>query len=395
MRKHILTPAGLIIGMGLMLVTISDTVTAQQPTKAPAPAPAATAPAAAKAPQPTAKTAAPAYKQPMTSWGEPDISGMWPINHLVTSRLTRAANFGDRLYLTDEEFKAAQTRAEAQAKQRASGTLPSSESGAAAIRQTSLIVDPPNGQFPPLTDYGKQLQAKMNSTYKPGKDAEGSYDGIEDFGPWDRCITRGLPVSMEPRNYNNGIRITQSPGFVIITVEMAHEARVIPTTPMPKLDPAIKNWLGESRGHWEGNTLVIETTNFNGQTELTSAGVPGSPGPLQPSSTSMTTIERITRTGPDTGEYSIKVIDPTVLAPGSFTVAYPMMLDNSYQMFEYACHEGNTAVRNYIETARYAKAHPKPPAPAGAAPAAGGRGGRGGAAAPGAPAAPATPPTNR
>jgi hypothetical protein len=368
MLKHILTPAGWVLGMGFMLVTISDTATAQnQPTKAPAPA-ATAAPAPAKA----ANT--PAYKQPMTSWGEPDISGMWPINHLVTSRLTRAANYGDRLYLTDEEFKAAQTRAEQTQKQRASGALPSSESGA-AIRQTSLIVDPPNGQFPPLTDYGKQLQSKMNSTYKPGKDAEGSYDGIEDFGPWDRCITRGLPVSMEPRNYNNGIRITQSPGFVIITVEMAHEARVIPTTPLPKLDPAIKEWLGESRGHWEGNTLVIETTNFNGLTELTSAGVPGSPGPLQPSSTSMTTIERITRTGPNTGDYSIKIIDPTVLATGSFTVAYPMMLDNSYQMYEYACHEGNTAIRNYIETARYAKAHPNPNPPAGAR---GGRGGGGG-----------------
>jgi hypothetical protein len=388
MMKHILTPAGLILGMGLML---GSAVAQQQPAKAPAP----TAPAAAtavlgatKAPQPAAKPAAPAYKQPKTSWGEPDISGMWPINHLVTNRLQRDPKLGDRLYLTDEEFKTKQADAERTQKQRASGALPSSESGA-AIRQTSLIVDPPNGQFPPLTDYGKQLQSKMNSTYKPGKDAEGSYDGIEDFGPWDRCITRGLPVSMEPRNYNNGIRITQSPGYVIITVEMAHEARVIPTMPMPKLDSGIKQWLGESRGHWEGNTLVIETTNFNGLTELTSAGVPGSPGPLQPSTTNMTTIERITRTGPDTGEYSIKVVDPTVLATGSFTVAYPMMLDNSYQMFEYGCHEGNTAIRNYIETARYAKAHPKPPAPAGAAPAGGRGGGRGGGAAPAAPAAPA------
>jgi hypothetical protein len=392
MTKHILTPAGLIIGMGLVLAT----ATAQQrtgnaPTAAPAAAPAA--PAAAAAPKPAtptaAKPAAPAYKQPKTSWGEPDISGMWPINHLVSSRLQRAANFGDRLYLTDEEFKAKQASAEAQSKQRASGTLPSAETGAVAIRQTSLIVDPPNGQFPALTDYGKQLQAKMNSTYKPGKDAEMSYDGISDFGPWDRCITRGLPVSMLPRNYNNGIRITQSPGFVIITVEMAHEARIIPTTPMPKLDPEIKQWLGESRGHWEGNTLVIETTNFNGQTELTSAGVPGSPGPLQPSSINMKTIERITRTGPDSGEYSMQIIDPTVLATGSFTIAYPMMLDNSYKVFEYACHEGNTAVRQYIEAARYAKANPRPPAPAGAAPAGGrGGGGRGG----GGGAAPAAPP---
>jgi len=181
MVKHILTPAGLVIGMGLMLVTIPHSAAAQQqPAKAPAPA----TPAAPKAPQPTSKTAAPAYKQPLTSWGEPDISGMWPINHLVSNRLQRAASYGDRLYLTDEEFKAAQAAAERTQKQRASGALPSSESGA-AIRQTSLIVDPPNGQFPPLTDYGKQLQSKMNSTYKPGKDAEGSYDGIEDFGPWD------------------------------------------------------------------------------------------------------------------------------------------------------------------------------------------------------------------
>src|SRR5580765_2001252 len=134
MMKHILTPAGLILGMGLGMGLMLGTAAAQQQ---PAKAPAVEA-------TPAAKPATPAYKQPMTSWGEPDISGMWPINHLVTSRLTRAANFGDRLYLTDEEFAAAQTRAEATQKQRASGALPSSESGA-AIQQTSLIVDPPNG----------------------------------------------------------------------------------------------------------------------------------------------------------------------------------------------------------------------------------------------------------
>jgi hypothetical protein len=349
MRQRILTLAGFSIGAGLMLFSIPQAATAQQAAPKPAAAP---------------------YKQPMTSWGEPDISGMWPINHLVTTGLQRNVRYGDRLYLTDEEFKAAQERAQASQKQKASGTIPVSENGD-AIRQTSLIVDPPNGQFPPLTDYGKELQAKMNSSYKPGKTV---YDGIEDFGPWDRCITRGLPVSMEPRNYNNGIRITQSPGFVIITVEMAHEARVIPTSGMPKLDPAIKEWLGESRGHWEGNTLVVETTNFNGLTELTSAGVPGSPGPLQPSTPNMKIVERFKRTGPTTMDFSMKIEDPTILAPGSFTVAYPMVLDNSYQMYEYACHEGNTAIRNYIETSRYERAHPKPPD---ATPAAG-RGGRGG-----------------
>jgi hypothetical protein len=357
MTKRILTFAGFSIGAGLMLFSIPQAVTAQQQP--------------VKAQQPGAKPAGAPYKQPMTAWGEPDISGMWPINHLVTTGLQRNPKYGDRRYMTDEEFKAAQQSAEQRKQRNASGTIPVAESGA-AIRQTSLIVDPPNGQFPPLTDHGKQLQSKMESSYKPGKTV---YDGIEDFGPWDRCITRGLPVSMEPRNYNNGIRITQSPGYVIIVLEMAHEARVIPTTGVPKLDPAIKEWLGESRGHWEGNTLVVETTNFNGLTELTSAGVPGSPGPLQPSSPNMKVTERFTRTGPTTMDFSMKIEDPTILAPGSFTVAYPMVLDNDYQMFEYACHEGNTAIRNYIETSRYERAHPKPDAPA---PAGGrGRGGRG------------------
>src|SRR5262249_24434461 len=150
-------------------------------------------------------------------------------------------------------------------------------------------------------------------------------------------------------------------GFVIVTLEMAHEARVIPTTAMPKLDPAIKEWLGESRGHWEGNTLVVETTNFNGITEMTSAGVHSSTGTLQQTTQNMKITERFKRTGPTTMDFSMKIEDPSILAPGSFTVAYPIMLDNSYQMYEYACHEGNTAIRNYIETSRYERAHPKPP----------------------------------
>jgi hypothetical protein len=352
-----------ILTFGLMLFSIA--AQAQQRAGTPATSAAPTAG--------STKPAAPPYKQPKTSWGEPDISGMWPLNNLVTTQLQRNARFGDRLYLTDEEFKTKQDGAEASRKQKASGTIPVSENGD-AIRQTSLIVDPPNGQFPALTDYGKQLQEKMNSSYKPGKTV---YDSIEDFGPWDRCITRGLPVSMEPRNYNNGIFISQSPGYVTITTEMAHESRVIPTSPLPRLDPSIKQWLGESRGHWEGNTLIVETTNFNGLTELTSAGVPGSPGPLQPSTPNMKITERFTRTGPDSMDFSMKIEDSTTLAPGSFTVAYPMKLDNSYEMFEYACHEGNTAVRNYIETSRFERANPKPPAPAGAGAPAGGRGGRG------------------
>ena len=150
----------------------------------------------------------------------------------------------------------------------------------------------------------------------------------------------------------------QSPGYVTIVLEMAHEVRIIPTDGRPFLDPAIKQYMGESRGHWEGNTLVVESRNFNGKPALTNSGVPGSP-PLNPGSEGMRITERFTRTDPDTIDFEMKVDAPQVLT-SSFTVAYPMKLDNKYEMFEYACHEGNTAIRGYIETSRFERAHPKP-----------------------------------
>lgn len=299
---------------------------------------------------------APGWTAPMTPWGEPDLQGIWPLNHLIAVPLERPKQFGDRLYLTDEEFTKAQQSQEARDNRFQSGAIPQADSAGKTMRQTSLIVDPPNGRFPELTDYGKKLQAEMKSSYRPGQTV---YDSIDDFSAWDRCITRGMPVSMEPRNYNNGIRIMQSPGYVVILLEMAHEARIIPTNGMPPLDSQIKEWLGESRGHWEGSTLVVETTNFNGLVGETSAGVPGSPGPLQPESPNMKVVERFTRVANDTIEFKMTVEDPTVLATGSYTVAYPTFLDNKYEMYEYACHEGNTAVRNYIVTSRYERAHPK------------------------------------
>ena len=305
-----------------------------------------------KAPKQLAPTPA-NWTAPKTSWGEPDLQGIWPINHLIGVPLERNRQYGDRLYMTEEEFAKAQKAVEARDSRFQSGPIPQADSAGQAMRQTSLIVDPPDGRFPKLTELGTKLQADMRSSYRPGQTV---YDGIEDFSAWDRCITRGMPVSMLPRNYNNGIRIVQSPGYVVIVLEMAHEARVIPTDGTPPLDSQIKQWMGESRGRWEGNTLVVETTNYNAQVGMTSAGVPGSPGPLQPSTVNMRTVERFTRTGPETIEFKMTIEDPAVLATGSFTVAYPMYLDNDYDMFEYACHEGNTAVRNYIETSRFERA---------------------------------------
>jgi len=295
-----------------------------------------------------------AWKPPMTPWGEPDLRGIWPLNHLISTPFQRPEKFGDRRFMTDEEFAAAQKSAEARNERFLSGAIPQADAGE-ATRLTSLMVDPPNGRFPELTPKGKDLYAQMRGSYKPGQTV---FDRPEDFDTWDRCITRGLPVSMLPRNYNNGIRIMQYPGYVVILLEMAHEARIIPTTKRPALDGAIRQYLGESRGRWEGNTLVVETTNFNGKPAMTNLGVPGSP-PLTPASANLRFTERFTRTATDTIEYQMTVEDPEILTTGKWSAAFPMKLDNDYKMYEYACHEGNTAIRNYIEASRFERASKK------------------------------------
>ena len=326
MIKRTLVLGGLIIAIGLA-GSFTETSAAQQPDAD--------------------------WTAPMTPWGEPDLQGIWPLNHLIGVPLVRPAEFGERRFLTDEEFAAEEASVEARDARFLNGAIPSADAAGQAMRMTSLIIDPPDGRFPELTERGVEQQADMRGSYRPGQTV---FDRIEDFSAWDRCITRGLPTSMLPRNYNNGIQIIQSPGYVVLVIEMAHETRIIPTTPQPALDPSIKQWLGESRGRWEGNTLVVETTNFNGRVGKTSAGVPGSPRPLQPSTENMRLIERFTRVDDETIEFEMTIEDPEVLSTGSFTVAYPMLLDDDYRAYEYACHEGNTAVRNYIETSRFERA---------------------------------------
>jgi hypothetical protein len=295
-----------------------------------------------------------AFKPPMTSWGEPDLRGTWPLNHLISTPFQRPERFGERRFLTDEEYAAAQKAAADRNTRFLSGAIPQADAGA-ATRQTSLMIDPPNGRFPELTPRGKQMYDQMRGSYKPGQTV---FDSPDDFDTWDRCITRGLPVSMLPRNYNNGIRIMQFPGYVVLLLEMAHEARIIPTSKRPALDGAIRQYLGESRGRWEGATLVVETTNFNGKPAMTNLGVPGAPA-LTPASANLRFTERFTRTANDTIDYHMTVEDPEVLSTGKWSAAFPLKLDNDYRMFEFACHEGNTAVRNYIETSRFERANKK------------------------------------
>jgi hypothetical protein len=217
-------------------------------------------------------------------------------------------------------------------------------------RLTSLIVDPPNGQLPALTAEGERRREAMRSGWMSIP-----FDHWTDFDNWDRCITRGLPASMLPAYYNNGVEILQSPGYVVIRLEMIHEARVIPITG-EAVDGDAKAWFGYSRGRWEGNTLVVETTNFNAQGSSTNIHTVGSP-PFNntPISEEYVLTERLTRTGPDSITYQATLNDP-VIWTAPWTVELPWQRDDAYEIFEYACHEDNSMIRNYIVTSRAERA---------------------------------------
>ncbi len=292
---------------------------------------------------------------PVTPWGEPDLQGNWPIMHLFATRLQRDPKHGERRELNDEEWQAAQAglerrderyHEEIQGNKMGMGHWAETTTRTEAARLTSLISYPPNGQLPALTARGQELAPLFRSD-----DTQQVFDSVNDFDAWDRCITRGLPASMLPFNYNNGIRIHQAPGYVVIDLEMIHEARVVPIG-LPPLDPAIKQWLGESRGHWDGATLVVETTNFTGKAHMLIAGIPGGVRGTVPTTTGLKTTERFTRVSADRIDYEMTIEDKDVLMD-KWTISYPMFLDPEYKFFEYACHEDNTAVRNFIATSQY------------------------------------------
>ena len=301
--------------------------------------------------------AADKWHQPKTPWGDPDLQGTWPISHLMTVPLQRPEKYGTRLEFTPEEL-AEQRKAAAAQNERYKQEESQNRIGMGhwvedteVPVQTSLIIDPPNGQLPPQTPAGKEMSAKMGSDWN-----REVFDSVADFGTWNRCITRGLPEGMFPNPYNNGIQILQAPGYVVINMEMIHEARVVPLDKMPPLESDIHQWLGASRGHWEGNTLVVETTNFNGQTSMTDVPTRGSPKDPTASSTSMKLVERFERTSDDRLTYTVTITDP-VTQTVSWTARLPWKRDDGYQMYEYACHEDNEAIRNYIVTSRYRRAH--------------------------------------
>ena len=289
-----------------------------------------------------AQTSPRTWTPPVTAWGDPDLTGMWPITHLNGTPVQRPAEFGERRLLTDAEL----ARREAQiatTRERTAGAW--AEIGE-PNRLTSLIVEPPDGRLPALTAEGRRRSALMTSTW-----SDIVFADVDDFNPLDRCITRGLPASMFPFMYNSGMEIVQSPGYVLIRLEIIHETRIIPVDGRPPLSPAIRHWMGESRGRWEGRTLVVETTNFNGRTPMMIVGPGGNP---IPTSESLRVIERFTRSGPDTIEYEIAVEDPVVLT-APWKAVFPWRRDPGYYIYEYGCHEGNQAISNVLRNSRHAE----------------------------------------
>ncbi len=285
-----------------------------------------------------------------TAWGDPDLQGVWHSSGAVP--MERPDEYQGRTTLTDEETAARRREAEERDRQAflaerrrtvAGGAVGAynefwMERGAPSDR-TSLLVDPPDGRFPALTDTGKMASATWLR----------DDDTWEDRHIWERCVTRGgMPNAMFPRSYNNNFQIFQSPGWVAILHEQVHEARLIPLDDRPDVSANIGEWNGVARGHWEGDTLVVTTTNIHPKVSA-----------LQPwsnfnsangSGGGMRLVERFTRTDAETLEYEIDVHDPTMYTR-PWTVAYPFEnLDDA--IYEYACHEGNYGVIHTLSGAR-------------------------------------------
>lgn len=207
-------------------------------------------------------------------------------------------------------------------------------------RRQSMVVQPADGRVPVL----------------PWAEARRDYD-LAHLGdsyvhetPWVRCITRGVPGGMFPAAYNNAYRFVQTPGFVVIVYEMLHEARIIPLDGRPHVGRNIRLWNGDPRGHWEGRTLVVETTNYNDKGVMGTSAATGRIRGI-PQSASARIVERFTRVDADTIDYEVTIDDPGVYA-GPWKVAIPLNRDAEYQIYEYACHEGNYAIPNELSGGR-------------------------------------------
>lgn len=289
--------------------------------------------------------AARAWTPPRTLDGQPDLQGIW--TNATLTPFERPSELAGKAFFTEKEAAEWEARTARSDAPPAPGDVGAYnqvwfDSGTKVVKtmRTSLVVDPPDGRVP----------LKPEAEAKRDYDAAHNADSYEYMSVWDRCITRGVPGGMFPAGYNNAYQIVQTPGYVTILYEMIHETRVIPLDGRPHLPSSVRFWNGDSVGHWEGNTLVIDTTNFNGKGWIATSAATGRIKGI-PQSISLHVVERFTRADANTINYEVRIEDPKYYTR-PWTVSIPLISDPTYTIFEYACHEGNEAVPNILRGGR-------------------------------------------
>jgi hypothetical protein len=304
---------------------------------------------------------------PKTPWGDPDLQGTFSSEAELSVPFERQAQYGERRFLTDTEYAQRRTQADKQLVSDSAdfdiATADRSNAGAVGSatsppphwlergkvsRRTSLVIDPPDGRLPPVAaaraGAGRGRGAGAGGGTFAGLAAFGAtaiVSGPQDLSLWERCISRGIPGAIFPTVYNANLRIVQGPGVVAITYEMIHDTRVIPIVSSSHVGTAIRGYNGDSRAHWEGNSLVVDTTNFSEK-----ANFRGSRETLH-------IIERFTRES-DGINYEVTVDDPSVWTR-PWTAALTLAKQPDDTLFEYACHEGNNSMRNILSASRAAE----------------------------------------
>jgi len=281
-----------------------------------------------------------------TPWGDPDLQGTFANSNEYATPLERPAQFAGRRLedITAAELAKLRQAAEQQA---IAGLAPGPRGpdywwlenlNLAKRSRPWAVVDPPDGRIPPLTPEGQKRRAGPARTSFLG----GPFNGPEDLGLLERCITRSVPGSMIPVMYGNNYQIVQTPGYVVITYEIIHEARVIPLDGRPHVGPSIRQHMGDARGHWEGDTLVVETTNFTSAAAYRGANA-----------ATFKVIERFSRVAPDTIAWTATMEDPATWTK-PWTIAMPLTLDTQ-PLLPFECHEGNYGLVNILKAARAAE----------------------------------------
>lgn len=283
-----------------------------------------------------------------------DLQGIWT-NATITP-FERPAELSGKEFLTEKEVKELEARAADNTRDRPPqpGDVGSYnefwfDSGTKVVgtRRTSLVVEPKDGKVP------LRPEAEAKRDYNAAHNA----DSWEYMSVWDRCITRGVPGGAFPAGYNNAYQILQIPGYVVLLYEMIHETRIIPLDGRPHLPSSVKLWNGDSRGRWEGNTLVIDTTNYNDKGWIATSAATGRIKGI-PQSEALHLVERFTRIDRNTINYEVTIDDPKMYTqPWKLTI--PLVRDPDYKIFEYACQEGNHAVENVLRGGRAGERAPE------------------------------------